>query len=213
MNTNTNENGGYVIASNETDAEVITGASTINSESGAVPASEADGEQKMKETNTADTRPSQALEPVRTEIPIDQIRADDSTHLRDHIDFAAVGEYAEAMKAGAVFPDIEVFGVNGQSFWLSDGRHRLEAVKKAGLTSVWARVYQGTQRDAILHSLEANIRHGVRMTNADKRKAVTILINDPEWRLWADNAIAEHCRVSTDLVKSVRAEYKRAHPE
>ena len=44
MNTNTNETSGQVIASNETEADVITAASTMNSEPGAVPATEADGE-------------------------------------------------------------------------------------------------------------------------------------------------------------------------
>ncbi len=147
-----------------------------------------------------------------TKIPLNKIDFNGDLFPRDHVDGDAVAEYSEAMLNGAEFPPIDVFKVGGM-YWLSDGRHRYEASRKARKTTIWARVYQGTQRDAILHSIEANTSHGVRRTNADKRKAVMILISDPEWRRWADNAIAEHCRVSADLVKSVRAEYERAHPE
>lgn len=43
-------------------------------------------------------------------------------------------------------------------------------------------------------------------TNADKRNSVELLLQDPEWQLLSDRAIAEHCGVSAPLVGKIRAE-------
>jgi hypothetical protein len=52
------------------------------------------------------------------------------------------------------------------------------------------------------------------LTNADKRRAVLTLLEDPEWREWSDSAIAQQCHVSRPLVAEMRAEQeaKPAHP-
>jgi len=41
-------------------------------------------------------------------------------------------------------------------------------------------------------------------TNADKRKAVTTMLNDAEWAKWSDGAIAKACQVTQPFVSSVR---------
>jgi ParB-like chromosome segregation protein Spo0J len=76
--------------------------------------------------------------------------------LRDKI----VGEYAEAMRAGDQFPPIVVYH-DGQTNWLADGHHRVEAVRRAGRTEIVAEVRSGDRRDALLHAIQANTRHGV----------------------------------------------------
>ena len=48
--------------------------------------------------------------------------------------------------------------------------------------------------------------HGVRRTNADKRKAVMTLLQDEEWSQWSNVKIAEQCAVSDELVRKVRHE-------
>lgn len=50
----------------------------------------------------------------------------------------------------------------------------------------------------------ANASHGLRRTNADKRKAVEILLNDDEWKLWSDREIARRCLVSHNFVGDIR---------
>lgn len=159
----------------------------------------------IKSKHPLSKKPDAEQQPLREEVDIFRILTDDTKHPRDHIDKAAVEEYAAAMKEGAVFPDIEVFEDDG-AYWLSDGRHRLEASKLAGKSSIPAKVFKGSRRDAILHSLQANVGYGVRRSNEDKRKAVTILLNDDEWRKWNDSIIARQCNVSQDLVAAVRAE-------
>lgn len=122
---------------------------------------------------------------------------------RAEINNEIVTEYAEAIKAGTVFPPIVVFN-DGANSWLADGFHRFHAHNQAGLTSIAADVRQGTARDAILFSLGANGAHGLNRTNADKRKAVTTMLNDAEWVKWSDNAIAKACAVGYSLVSDVR---------
>jgi hypothetical protein len=55
---------------------------------------------------------------------------------------------------------------------------------------------QFNRRDALLFSVGANAIHGHRRTNEDKRRAVDVLLNDPEWRVWNDSEIARRCGVS-----------------
>ena len=50
----------------------------------------------------------------------------------------------------------------------------------------------------------ANSSHGVRRTNADKRAAVLLLLNDVEWAAWSDNEIAKRVGVSQPFVGELR---------
>lgn len=139
-----------------------------------------------------------------TAIKIESIRIDGGTQPRTAIDEGVVGEYAEALAAGAVFPPVVVFN-DGANRWLADGFHRLHAHRKAGRPSIEADERVGGQRDAILYSVGANGAHGLRRTNDDKRKAVGTLLADAEWATWSDRQIADACGVSHPLVAKIRS--------
>lgn len=51
----------------------------------------------------------------------------------------------------------------------------------------------------------ANASHGLRRTNEDKRRAVTVLLTDSEWAKWADREIARRCGVDHRFVASVKS--------
>ena len=123
------------------------------------------------------------------------IRIDGGTQSRVAINQDAVAEYAQVITDGDTLPAITVF-FDGADYWLADGFHRLFANKSAGKVSVLADVLTGTCRDAILYSLAANTVHGLRPTNEDKRKAVGIMLADPEWSLLSSREIAKHCGCS-----------------
>ena len=131
------------------------------------------------------------------------IRRNGGTQVRAQTDWLIVDDYAQAMKDGAAFPPIVVY-FDGSEYWLSDGFHRVEAAERAGLTEISADVRRGTQRDAILNACSANAAHGLRRTNADKRRAVETLLRDEEWAKWSDGEIARRCAVSDRFVSSVR---------
>lgn len=115
-----------------------------------------------------------------------------------------VEEYAEAMRTGAVFPPVVVFGPDSKgAHWLADGFHRCAAAELAGLTKIAADVREGGRKEALLYAAGANASHGLRRTNADKRRAVLLVLgNFPKW---SDRKIAEACGVDHKTVAAARA--------
>jgi hypothetical protein len=89
-------------------------------------------------------------------------------------------------------------------YYLVDGFHRVEAAKQAGITELPFIEKSGTYREALLFSLSVNATHGLRRSNADKRKVVTTLLQDSEWSQWSDRVIAKQCKVSHTFVAKLR---------
>lgn len=139
------------------------------------------------------------------QIAIEKIHVDDASRPRAKVDEETVAEYAESMRNRVRFPPIVVFAAAGKGgYFLGDGRHRIEAAKKTGKNVIDAEIRPGGKREAILYAVGANNEHGLRRSNADKRKAVELLLADPEWREWSVNELAQTCHVSWDLVEAVR---------
>lgn len=137
-------------------------------------------------------------------LPVGTIRLGDGTQARAGLDERTVAEYAEAFANGTTFPPVTVFS-DGESFWLADGFHRVEAARRAGLADIDADVRAGTLRDAVLYACGANGTHGLRRTNADKRRAVETLLADAEWVKWSDRKIAKQCGVAPTFVGTLRS--------
>lgn len=134
---------------------------------------------------------------------INTIRLDGNTQTRMAINEAVVAEYAEAIGSGTTMPQVVVF-YDGTDFWLADGFHRWHAHRAAGLQDIDAEIHAGTQRDARLFATGANRDHGIRPTNADKRKIVGMLLEDAEWSQWSDSAIATQAGVGRQYVNELR---------
>lgn len=141
-----------------------------------------------------------------SQMPISAIRRDGGTQIRAGLDEATVAKYAEALKAGATFPPVVVF-FDGKVHWLGDGFHTTEAHLRNGVKRIAVDERKGTLRDAILYACGANELHGLPRTNEDKRRAVEVLLGDPEWSAKADRWIAEKARVSHDMVARARANW------
>lgn len=137
------------------------------------------------------------------QISLRDIRIDGGTQSRVELNNTTVEEYSEAMADGVQFPPVVVF-FDGASHWLADGFHRYFGADQAGLEEIAADVRNGTQLDAQLFSFGVNSDHGLRRTNADKRKAVTGALNHPVSCKWSNNQIAKHCGVSDKTVAAVR---------
>ena len=129
---------------------------------------------------------------------------------RAETDAATIEEYAEAAQHGAKFPPVSVIAdAEADTLWLWDGVHRMEAAKRLGAKRIKANVQGGTYADALRLALGANATHGLRRTNADKRKAL-----DMAWKnrrtVWPreDNAdpsaeiLADVCGVSLRTAKA-----------
>lgn len=136
-------------------------------------------------------------------LPLTAIRTDGGTQPRAQMDMMYVADLAQAIQDGAYVPAIITY-YDGSDYWLADGFHRYHASQQLGRDAIDAEVRQGTRRDAVLCSVGANATHGLRRTNADKRRAVETLLNDPEWVQWSDREIARRCGVHHDMVASIR---------
>ena len=133
-------------------------------------------------------------------VDINEIVADMTVQARVAIDTSIVCEYSEHLDD---LPPLIVY-FDGECHWLADGFHRLAAHAMAKRADALCEIRQGTKRDAILHAVKANASHGLRRTNADKRRAVELLLADEEWAQWSDRAIADACGVSNVFVSSIR---------
>ena len=137
---------------------------------------------------------------------LSQIRIDGGTQSRIEINNEVVSEYADLIKNGAKFPPVDVF-FDGVDYWLVDGFHRYHAHQSSGLSEIDVVIKNGTLHDARYYSAGVNKSHGLRRTNADKRKSVALaLAEKPEF---TDNAIATHCGVSNHFVASIRSPEKK----
>ena len=136
-------------------------------------------------------------------LALSAIRTNGGTQTRVQLNAAAVKEYGEAMTEGVHFPPVIVF-FDGTDHWLADGFHRVQASMDIGALSIDAEIRPGNQRDARLYSVGANAAHGLRRTNDDKRRAVSVLLDDAEWKAWSDRKIADLCGVSITFVSALR---------
>jgi hypothetical protein len=152
---------------------------------------------------------SQLAKPAGSKmIPLAHIRTELDSQARVQIRPATVHEYALAMKeqagdGGLRFPAVVLFGF-GPGYHVGDGFHRILATREAEQSEILAEVRPGGQREALLWSIAANADHGLPRTNADKRKAVTLLLADAEWSQWSDHEIARRCQVSQRFVSGLR---------
>ncbi len=116
-----------------------------------------------------------------------------------------VRDYADDMADGVIFPPVVVYH-DGTDYWLGDGFHRVEAARKLDRDTIDAEVLEGDARQAILHGIGSNASHGLRRTQADKRRAVERLLRDEEWSKWPNRKIARVARVDHKTVEKYRRE-------
>jgi len=141
-------------------------------------------------------------------LQIDLIRTDGGTQAREQMNEEAIAEYADLMANNVDFPPLSVVD-DGQTLWLADGFHRLEAAKRNGATRVLANVERGTMVDAILAAAASNAGHGVRRTNADKKRAVAMVLSLPGYSDKSDREIARLCAVTHPFVAACRRQEER----
>jgi ParB-like chromosome segregation protein Spo0J len=135
---------------------------------------------------------------------LSKITQDKELQPRQSLTTEAVDEYMESMTEGATLPPVLVV-FDGKTYWLCDGFHRVAASKKMGAKDIECEVVKGTRQDAMWLAAAANLKHGVRRTNIDKRRAVAMaLVVKPDASL---REIAEHCAVTHEMVRTVKAQF------
>jgi ParB-like chromosome segregation protein Spo0J len=95
--------------------------------------------------------------------------------LRERSDASSVEDIAEFIKRGGKLDPVTVYKTES-GLLLVDGNHRLAAHEAVGVDRIAARVIPGTDDEAWMAAAAANANHGLRRTNADKRRAVEVVL-------------------------------------
>lgn len=139
-----------------------------------------------------------------TQVPIDTIDTTDETQSRASMNSELISQYTEAMLAGAEFPPVDLFRdwMVDEKHFIADGHHRVHAARAAGLETINAIVHAGGLDEAIEFSCGANKTHGLYRSNADKRRAVSLMLE--RHANWSNRKIAAHVGVSDPFVGKTR---------
>lgn len=128
-----------------------------------------------------------------------------SPKVRAEINPETAQEYADAIKGKAVLPPPDVFQGNGSKhFLVADGRHRLQGIRLLGRKACECELHSGGYKEALKFAITANVKHGLRRTNADKRATVEAAVES--WPELSTQELAAMCCVSVGFVNSVRRE-------
>ena len=155
-------------------------------------------------------------QPERVDVRIADVRLDASeTQVRIAINDEVVDEYVQlltSMPGEWPFPPIIVFRDESSSaarptYWMSSGWHRTFAARAAGRESVPGIVREGTSHDAFCAGIAANAGHGLRMSRADRRHCVEVLLRS-EAHTYRE--IAELASVALRTVTRVAADQRLA---
>lgn len=163
---------------------------------------------------TAEKSPLKLRKPgkgAREKIALEKIPAT-GAQARVRMETRVVDEYVGYIESGsAVLPPIEVYGPDATDglYYVGDGFHRLVAHRQVGTGEIECIVRPGGAREALLHALAANESHGLRRSNADRRRAVEMAVADPELGRMSNRGIAEWCHVHHQMVGNIRAEMER----
>ncbi len=116
-----------------------------------------------------------------------------------------IEEYTEFVKGGGEFDKLMVVYEDEKGdHWLSEGFHRHAAYTAAGMVKAKCLVRKGSRRDALVNAAGSNAVHGLRRTNADKRRAVNMVL--AEYPVWSNRKIAAVVGVSDEFVRNYRDE-------
>lgn len=92
--------------------------------------------------------------------------------------------------------------IEGRTNRVLDGVHRLEAFRRAGRTEIQAVVFSGTETEALVVAVQANIKHGKPLSRGERHAAAATLLRACPER--SDRWVADVCGLSHSTVARVR---------
>jgi hypothetical protein len=137
-------------------------------------------------------------------VPVLSLRPGDSPRLAGE-DKAHIAWLAETE---APLPAILV---DRRSMRVIDGMHRLLAASLKGHETIDVEFFDGSPADAFLRAVEANVTHGLPLSQADRRAAATRLIGSHPHL--SDRAIGESAGLAARTVASIRRRSTDAVPQ
>lgn len=132
---------------------------------------------------------------VTVEIPIESIVTGGALRVREE-------DSAHTQVLARTETELPPILVHRDTMRLIDGAHRLQAAKSKGATTIRARFFDGTEPEAFVLAVRANITHGLPLSTTD-RKAASLRIMRM-YPLWSDRKVAEVTGLDHKTVGAVR---------
>lgn len=95
---------------------------------------------------------------------------------------------------------------DGDKYWLFDGFYRTAAYEMANMPAINAEIYSGTREDAEIASYGQNSTHGLKRTNAEKRRTVVKALNNPALEKKTRIELAKICGVTRAYIYQIEKE-------
>ncbi|HEX8653070.1 MAG TPA: hypothetical protein VF708_19795 [Pyrinomonadaceae bacterium] len=115
-----------------------------------------------------------------------------------------VEELKDAYLSGRHLPPLDVF-YDGERYFVAEGNHRHEAASRAGVL-VDVTIHEGVLRDARIFALGANVDHGLKLTNEDKRYKAVMMLADPDLFIESDSLLS---KIAGGLTQQFLSEVRR----
>lgn len=141
-------------------------------------------------------------------LPLDKLLETPSVRLQRKQE--VIDEYSQKMKDGEKFPPIVAFYEEAVGkHWIGDGVYRKLASQQNGEKHYPTTVYRGTQRDALAYAVEANTKHGDRLTKEEKTRAVWLLVEAFQDESKGISEIARIAKVARSFVAKIKKEFEQ----
>lgn len=108
-------------------------------------------------------------------------------------------EHVQLLVAAQGLPPILV---HRSTMRVIDGMHRLRAAKLRGDKTISVKFFEGDDGEAFLLAIDANIKHGMPLSSADREAAASRIL--VLYRRWSDRAVAAATGLSPTTVSAIR---------
>jgi len=94
--------------------------------------------------------------------------------------------------------------VHADTMAVIDGNHRLAAARSLGMRTVGVVIFEGTQEEASIEAIRANVEHGLPLSLADRKRAAAELLAFRSG--WSDRSLGQICGLAGKTIGKIRAE-------
>lgn len=117
-----------------------------------------------------------------------------------------IDDYVRKFLEGREPPALRVMRVDDVNF-VTNGNYRATAARRAGRPALLCEVHVGSWAAAVLAAAGANAENGVHRTQADRRRAVELLLRNPELCGMSSRGAGRAADVSHALVSNMRRQF------
>lgn len=134
---------------------------------------------------------------------LNEIDIENSPKVRAAVNEETVKDYAEAYRRKEKLPPPVLFQDKGEKYFrLGDGLHRVSGATVNGDKTLVCEVREGGFEEALTFALTCNTTHGLRRSQADKKRVVEAAL--AQWPKLSDTELGKRCSVDHKTVAAYR---------